>query len=337
MTAALLFGFDLEEGLLVGAVLASTDGAAIFALLRNSTLRRRLARALEGESGLNDPVAVLLVLALIEFDQAARLRLRRRAAAARAPARDRPRGRPRHRLARRPGASGARSSRPPGSTRWPRWRSPRSRSAAPTRCTARASSPSTSPGSCSARPRSRPSRRSPPSTRAWRGSRRSGMFLTLGLLVFPSQLGDIALEGTVLALVAAVVARPLAVIPATLFAHYCARERLVLGWAGLRGAVPVVLATFPVIADVPRQPRAVQHRLLRRARLDVAAGHDVRAARRAPRHDDERARAAAAARRGRHDPPARRGDPRVPDRAPTTRSSATACATSACRATPWST
>ena len=78
-----------------------------------------------------------------------------------------------------------------------------------------------------------------------------GMFLTLGLLVFPSQLGDIALEGTVLALVAAVVARPLAVIPATLFAHYSARERLVLGWAGLRGAVPVVLATFPVIADVP--------------------------------------------------------------------------------------
>ena len=43
-------------------MLASTDGAAIFALLRNSTLRRRLARTLEGESGLNDPVAVLLVI-----------------------------------------------------------------------------------------------------------------------------------------------------------------------------------------------------------------------------------------------------------------------------------
>src|SRR4051794_39595499 len=67
VAAVALFDFDLEHGLLVGAVLASTDGAAIFALLRNSTLRRRLARALEGESGLNDPVAVLLVLALIEF------------------------------------------------------------------------------------------------------------------------------------------------------------------------------------------------------------------------------------------------------------------------------
>src|SRR3954452_15770282 len=67
VAATSLVDFDLKEGLLVGAVLASTDGAAIFALLRNSTLRRRLARALEGESGLNDPVAVLLVLALIEF------------------------------------------------------------------------------------------------------------------------------------------------------------------------------------------------------------------------------------------------------------------------------
>src|SRR3954471_7407857 len=65
--AVLLFDFEVKEGLLVGAVLASTDGAAIFAVLRTSTLRRRLARALEGESGLNDPVAVLLVLALIEF------------------------------------------------------------------------------------------------------------------------------------------------------------------------------------------------------------------------------------------------------------------------------
>ncbi len=67
LAAAWLFDIDTKQGLLIGAVLASTDGAAIFALLRNSTLRRKLARALEGESGLNDPVAVLLVLALIEF------------------------------------------------------------------------------------------------------------------------------------------------------------------------------------------------------------------------------------------------------------------------------
>src|SRR5206468_5018270 len=69
--------------------------------------------------------------------------------------------------------------------------------------------------------------------------------------VFPSQLGDVAVEGTVLALVVAVVARPVAALVATAVHHFSLRERLVLGWAGLRGAVPVVLAIFPVVAHVP--------------------------------------------------------------------------------------
>ena len=51
LTAAWLFDLRTSQGLLLGAVLASTDGAAIFALLRGSTLRRRLARTLEAESG----------------------------------------------------------------------------------------------------------------------------------------------------------------------------------------------------------------------------------------------------------------------------------------------
>ena len=46
---------------------ASTDSAAIFSLLRGSTLTRKLARTLEGESGFNDPVAVLLVLGFIDL------------------------------------------------------------------------------------------------------------------------------------------------------------------------------------------------------------------------------------------------------------------------------
>ena len=46
--------------------MAATDAAAVFAVLRGSTLRRKIARTLEGESGVNDPIAVLLVLASIE-------------------------------------------------------------------------------------------------------------------------------------------------------------------------------------------------------------------------------------------------------------------------------
>jgi cell volume regulation protein A len=77
------------------------------------------------------------------------------------------------------------------------------------------------------------------------------MFLALGLLVFPSELGDVWLEGTVLTLILVFVARPVSVAIATAFEDFSARERIVLGWAGLRGAVPVVLATFPVIERVP--------------------------------------------------------------------------------------
>jgi hypothetical protein len=77
------------------------------------------------------------------------------------------------------------------------------------------------------------------------------MFLVLGLLVNPSALGGVALEGTVLALVLVGLARPIAAFLATQFSGFDVRERAVLSWAGLRGAVPMVLATFPVIAEVP--------------------------------------------------------------------------------------
>ena len=65
--AELLFP-ELEplEALLLGSTVAATDAAAVFAVLRTSTLRRRLARTLEGESGINDPIAILLVIGCIE-------------------------------------------------------------------------------------------------------------------------------------------------------------------------------------------------------------------------------------------------------------------------------
>src|SRR3954471_1348131 len=67
--AAWLFDLSTLEGLLVGSIVASTDGAAIFAVLRGSSLRRRLARTLEGEAGGNDPVAVLLVIGFVDWLQ----------------------------------------------------------------------------------------------------------------------------------------------------------------------------------------------------------------------------------------------------------------------------
>src|SRR4051794_38933154 len=69
LAAKLLFGLSTLEGMLVGAAIAATDSAAIFAVLRRSTLEKRLARSLEGESGMNDPVALLLVIGFIEWIQ----------------------------------------------------------------------------------------------------------------------------------------------------------------------------------------------------------------------------------------------------------------------------
>jgi cell volume regulation protein A len=78
------------------------------------------------------------------------------------------------------------------------------------------------------------------------------MFLAFGLLVFPSQLGDVLVEGTLLGLIVAFVARPVATVLATAFEPFTRAEKALIGWAGLRGAVPVILATFPVIDGVPR-------------------------------------------------------------------------------------
>jgi cell volume regulation protein A len=77
-----------------------------------------------------------------------------------------------------------------------------------------------------------------------------GMFLMLGLLVFPSQLPGIAGKGALLAVVLVFVARPVAALVSTLGTRFSLPERVTLGWAGLRGAAPIVLATFAVLEDV---------------------------------------------------------------------------------------
>jgi potassium/hydrogen antiporter len=250
LAASWLFDFSTLEGLLVGSILATTDGAAVFAILRGSTLRRRLARTLEGEAGLNDPVAVILVLGFIEWIQrpgfglddmaakfivqlgigllvglgiglgaAAAMRRVRLASAGLYPVTS---------IAVVALAYGL-SDTLHGSGFLAVYLAGLVLGSAQT-----------------------PARRTIATFHdglAWLAQ--LAMFVTLGLLVFPSQLGEVALEGTVLAVVAAAIARPLAAILATAFAGFQLREQLVLGWAGLRGAVPVVLATFPVIDGVP--------------------------------------------------------------------------------------
>ena len=82
-----------------------------------------------------------------------------------------------------------------------------------------------------------------------------GMFLMLGLLVFPSRLGEMASLGLGVALVLAVLIRPLVVALCLAPFRYPRNEAVFIGWVGLRGAVPIVLATFPVLVGAPGADR----------------------------------------------------------------------------------
>lgn len=78
------------------------------------------------------------------------------------------------------------------------------------------------------------------------------MFLVLGLLAFPSRVLGTALVGLAIALFLAIVARPAVVALCLLpFRAYTRRDIAYVGWVGLRGAVPIILATYPVLANAP--------------------------------------------------------------------------------------
>lgn len=77
-----------------------------------------------------------------------------------------------------------------------------------------------------------------------------GVFVLMGVLVFPSQWADLWWQGVLLFVVLTFVARPVAVWLGTLGMRIGVRERWFMSWAGLRGAVPVVLATYPAAAGL---------------------------------------------------------------------------------------
>lgn len=76
------------------------------------------------------------------------------------------------------------------------------------------------------------------------------MFILLGLLVFPNQLREVIWQGLLLALILMFVARPIGVYISLWFSQFKPKEKLFISWAGLRGAVPIVLATYPLLAGI---------------------------------------------------------------------------------------
>ncbi|MCE9607621.1 MAG: potassium/proton antiporter [Planctomycetia bacterium] len=78
------------------------------------------------------------------------------------------------------------------------------------------------------------------------------MFVVLGLLVFPSRLLAVAWQGLAIAVVLCLLARPIAVVLSLLPFRFKPRELALLSWVGLKGAVPITLATFPLLYGVPQ-------------------------------------------------------------------------------------
>lgn len=254
-----LAGLSWTVAWLMGAVVSPTDAAAVFSTLRGSglTLRTRVGRTLEAESGFNDPVAVLLTVTLTAL--ATRFSAQAGAAAGSAwllPA-----------TAAREITIGAIIG--VGAGMLGRRLIPRARLDAPglypvltlALALSTFALPSLLGGSgflavyiaavllTGAELPYQVGILRVHDAFAWLAQ--IGMFLMLGLLTYPSRIVAAAMPGLGLAVALTLVARPLAVALCVLPFGYSLRETLFLGIVGLRGAVPVVLATMPVIAGVP--------------------------------------------------------------------------------------
>lgn len=247
--AYLLLDLGWLEALLVGAVLSVTDSAAIFAILGNSTLRKRLARTLEGEAGTNDPVAILLVIGLIEWINTPDYGLGNMAVL----------------FVEELGVGTAVGLGVGFAGTWAMSRAKLATSGLYPVLTLAIvgvafgaadvlhGSPFLATFLAGLVVGSRPIPARVTVTAFHEGTAwlaQVALFLVLGLLVGPQQLLDSAPAAIAITVVLTLVARPAAVWVSLAFERFSWREQAVLSWAGLRGGVPVVLATLPVIAGV---------------------------------------------------------------------------------------
>lgn len=245
-----LLGLDWRLAFLYGAVLSSTDAAAVFATLRRLRIRPRLSALLEAESGINDAPVVLLVLALSAADlgggdhpwwEHVLLALYELGAGAL--------------IGVGVGFCGAwllRHAALPAAGLYPLATVGLTVLAYAVGLAAHASGflavyvcgvvLGTS---------HLPHRRAVlgfADGLAWLAQ--IGLFVLLGLLVEPAQLGSAVLPALVIGFVLLVVARPLSVAVSVAPFRYRLGDQVFLSWAGLRGAVPIVLATIPLSAGV---------------------------------------------------------------------------------------
>ncbi|MGY4647565.1 potassium/proton antiporter [Mycobacterium sp. URHB0021] len=250
--AHLLLGIDWQLALLLGAVLSVTDAAAVFSVLRVVPLPRRVAGLLEAESGFNDAPAVIFVLmfSVVPLELSAVHAL----------------GELTYELIVGAaiglgcgflGAIALRRIALPASGLYPLATFGLGMVAFGAAGSAHASGFLAAYLAAVVLANSglphRSATRSFAEGLGWLAQ--IGLFVLLGLLVDPSDLGAELVPGIVIGLVLLLVSRPLSVAVSLAAFRVPWREQVFVSWAGLRGAVPIVLATFPIVGGVPDSMR----------------------------------------------------------------------------------